>query len=85
MHKHRIRAANFSVTKRSDVRIRYDGWVVARHEKTLGAADVKEAVQHAVASAKLEGVSLGKKFVEQLYREALEPANHRSGKERRAS
>jgi|GEM_PF-5761940 len=71
MHKYRVSAVNFFVTKRSDVRIRYDGSIVSRYKKTITEADAKDAVQHAVASAKLEGVVLRKRFVDRLYKEAL--------------
>jgi hypothetical protein len=83
MYKHRLSAINFLVTKRSDVRIRHDGCIAGRHKNTITEDDAKDAVQHAVASAKLEGVSLRKRFVDQLYQEALGQQTP-SGKQRRA-
>jgi hypothetical protein len=72
------------VSTRSDVRIRHDGFVAGRHKVAITEDDANDAVRHAVASAKLEGVSLRKRFVERLYQEAL-AQRAPSGKQRRAS
>jgi hypothetical protein len=82
MHKYHVSAVNFFVTKRSSFRVRFDGTIVGRHKKTITEAEAKDAVQHAVASAKLEGITLKTRFVDQLYQEAL--GLRPSGKQRRA-
>jgi hypothetical protein len=85
MKKRRVTATDFLVTTRLKARLRHDGLVVSRHRKVLGEDDIRNAVQHAIASANLEGVTFRKSFVDKLYREAIDPTSEEHGKRRRAS
>ena len=85
MKKRRVTATDFLVTTRLKAKLRHDGLVVSRYKKVLGEDEIRNAVQHAVASAKLEGVTFRKGFVDALYREAIDATSEKAGKRRRAS
>jgi hypothetical protein len=87
MYKHHLRAVNFVVTNRFGLRLRFDGVVAGRFKKTILEDDAKDAVRHAVASARLEGVSLPKQFIARVYREAVgvRPASGKRSRPRNRS